>query len=206
MRSMKEDERYSDEENEINQFLESVNKYCGFYIARYEASCFKENASNQSMAATMKNKLPWTNVNYITAQEASLESASGFGYEDCKTAIMNSYAWDTTLQWLDLSVENYSTNLSYGNYSGELFYTGATVTDRINKVCDIAGNIKEWTSERYAEEEHSKEMRVVRGGSYKLSRTANGRTVYDSSEAEINLGFRMILYRIVENTMKEEIN
>ena len=199
IRNTSEDKRYSDQENGMDEFVESVNKYCGFYIARYESSIFEKSDSDQPIAATMKNRMPWTNINYITAQEVALKSANGFGYEDCKTAIMNSYAWDTTLQWLDSSVENYSTNLSYGNYAGELFYTGTTVTDMINKICDLAGNMKDWTSEIYKEENNLMERRVVRGGSYKLSRTANSRTVYNPSETEINLGFRMILYRTVKD-------
>lgn len=195
-RNTTENEHYIDKEDTINEFIESVNQYGGFYIARYEASIFEGENSDKSIAATIQNKIPWTNIKYSTAQEVSSKSASEFGYKDCKTSIINSYAWDTTLAWLNLTMANYSTNLSYGNYSGQIFYTGATVTDMINNVCDMAGNVKEWTSEIYTEKSLSTENRVVRGGNANLNKPANSRSIYEASKIEDNLGFRMILYKI----------
>ena len=41
---MEQDTSYSDNEQNVNKFVESVNKYGGFYIARYEKDIISENS------------------------------------------------------------------------------------------------------------------------------------------------------------------
>ena len=71
--------------------------------------------------------------------------------EDIKTNIVNSYAWDTTLAWLNkTSGDNtYSSSINHGNYGGTIKPTGGTTQDQVNNICDMAGNVREWTSEIY---------------------------------------------------------
>ena len=105
------------------------------YGQEYEASKYELNGEN--VASSIANKSPWNNVSYSSATEAASKATSTFGYEGYQTAIMNSYAWDTVLQWLDAQFENYSTNTSYGNYSGDIRNTGMTQTDIKNNICDL---------------------------------------------------------------------
>ncbi|MCI8964779.1 MAG: formylglycine-generating enzyme family protein [Clostridia bacterium] len=198
IRKMEQDTSYSDNEQNVNKFVESVNKYGGFYIARYEASISKNKDSSKYVATTIQNRAPWTNVSYSTAQDVAMKTSAELEYGDCKTEIMNSYAWDTTLKWIDSSIVGYSEDLNYGNYSGNITYTGATKTDMVNNICDISGNVKEWTSEKYiGNSNSSNECRVVRGGNMSSNKSASNYEVYESSKVESGLGFRLILYKSV---------
>ena len=124
---------------------------------------------------------------------------------------MNSYAWDTTLAWLNKSLSNtYSSSISHGNYGGTIKPTGGTNSDIVNNICDMAGNVREWTSEIYKGSQTNKKKnnnnkkntgnaeiyRVVRGGSASLSKTASGYTAYEENSSESYWGFRMIMYKM----------
>ena len=152
----------------------------------------------------MPGKVPWTNITYTDAFEYAARSAIAFGYEDCHTALINSFAWDTTIEWLSEAAENYMSNTRYGNYSGTIYPTGATQTDIINNICDMAGNVREWTTEIFRgavvteEREEGVEpalFRVIRGGSASVSRTARSHTGHAENTSDSYWGFRMILYR-----------
>ena len=195
-----------------SELVNSVAKNFGFYIARFEASSYDING--KKVAASMAGKIPWTNVTYTDAYQASLDMAGAFGYpEGIKTAIVNSYAWDTTLEWINQNIPNYSTNTSYGNYSGTIFPTGQTQSDIVNNVCDMAGNVREWTTEidKSVVEEDSKTKRnnkntttpsatsavkrTVRGGSANLNKVANSHIGYYEDLSDGYWGFRTILYK-----------
>lgn len=206
------DTKYEEKNSTASALVNSVAQNYGFYMGRYEASSYEANGRN--VASSMRDKTPWTNVTYSEALRAVTEASSVFGYEDCQTALVNSYAWDTALNWIDQSAEGYSTSLSYGNYSGELRNTGATQTDCKNNICDLAGNVREWTTELFRKKENTTQTnsqnenanvttvpetvnyRVLRGGSAnRLEKTANSRMAYKESESEAYWGFRMILYK-----------
>lgn len=182
--------------------VNSVAKYYGFYIGRFEASQYE--VDGQAVAASMSGKIPWTNVTYQEAIDYANKSAEAFGYTDCYTSLINSYAWDTTLAWIDTTVTNYSSVTNYGNYSGTIYPTGTTEKDVINNICDLAGNVREWTTEIYksSSEDDSKRndeaniiSRVVRGGSANLSRTPGSHVGYKENLSDTYWGFRTILYK-----------
>lgn len=201
------DTDYEESTSTATALVNSVAQNYGFYIARYEASKYELNGEN--VASSIANKSPWNNVSYSSATEAASKATSTFGYEGYQTAIMNSYAWDTVLQWLDAQFENYSTNTSYGNYSGDIRNTGMTQTDIKNNICDLAGNVREWSTEIYKAKttnNNSKNTlnevisetvtyRVIRGGAANLSRTASSHTGYKENMTDEYWGFRMILYK-----------
>ena len=217
-RNTSSDSKYTESESTATELVNSVAQNYGFYIAKYEScACEKD---GKTMAGSIGGQRPWTNVRYKTARKAAKRAAESFEYGDYKTALINSYAWDTTIKWLDKSVENYSSNTSYGNYSGEIKNTGDTPTDIVNNICDMAGNVREWTTEFYetankkstenntsnnttennttneeTEAEVQVDNHVVRGGSANLSRTASSHTGYAESMSDENWGFRMILYK-----------
>ena len=186
-----------------NQYVNSVAKYYGFYIARFEASQYEKNG--KMAAASMSGKVPWTNIAYQDASEYATNSAEFFEYEDCYTALINSYAWDTTLNWIDSKEEyiNYSSSTDRGNYSGTIYPTGVTETDEVNHICDLAGNVREWTTEIYKDnssDSNDKDStnlinRVIRGGGATLNRTAASHQGYPDSQYEPYWGFRMVLYK-----------
>ena len=201
---------YSESNSSATALVNSVAKNYGFYIARFEASSYED--GERKVAAAMAQKMPWTDVNFREAEEAATLASEVFGYENVATALVNSYAWDTTLEWINQSVTNYSTNTSYGNYSGTIYPTGSTESDQMNYICDLAGNVREWTTEEYApitstgnKKNNSKKnntnenasSRVIRGGSANLNKIANSRNGYPEDLTDGYWGFRTILY---ENT------
>jgi len=156
---------------------ESVEKYGGFYIGRYEASF----GSGSSLS------------DYVPASKRITADQSGriwvrFSPQDATTACENLYKdnttvqgfflwganWDTTLQWLvDSGCKTYSEvasdSTSWGNYSDDSFspnargnYTGAWEQAKANNIYDLAGNNWEWTQERYGSNY------VMRSGGYNL--------------------------------------
>lgn len=193
------DSKYQESDNTASALVNSVAQNYGFYVARYESSEYEING--EKVAATITGKIPWTNITYQEAAEYANSAAEKFGYEDVSTAMLNSYAWDTILKWFDGKVENYSTNINYGNYSGTIYPVGATETDIIYNICDIAGNVREWTTEIYKDQANNSNQnedvisRVVRGGSASLSRTPKSHTGYPENTFEEYWGFRMILYK-----------
>ena len=155
----------------------------------------------------MAGKQPWTNVNFTTAQQAAADMTVAFGYsKDITTSLVNSYAWDTALEWIDKKVSGYSSSTNFGNYSGSVLNTGEVKSDIVLNICDLAGNVREWTTEkdksqvtvdntagRNAQEEQTR--RVVRGGGATLNRPASGHTGYTEDTTNAYWGFRAILYR-----------
>lgn len=189
--------QYEDNTIENAELAESVKKYFGFYIAKYEASEITIN--NKKTIAFKPNEMPLSNINYNVAYEKSKKMSEVYGYKDVKTALVSSYAWDTTLKWIDSSITNYSKNTSYGNYSGTIALTGGTSLDVVNNICDLAGNLREWTTEIYYSSNNSIEennvYRVIRGGSAVVEKSASSHIVYSDTMTDTYWGFRTILYK-----------
>lgn len=196
MRDTNFDSKYEETDSTASALVNSVAQNYGFYIARFEASEYDLNG--EKVAASMIGQTPWTNITYLEAAQYANDVSTKFGYEDVKSAMLNSYVWDTVLKWFDKSAENYSTSVDYGNYSGTIYPTGATQKDIIYNICDIAGNVREWTTEIYKDQTTGNEdvvYRVVRGGSASLGRTPKSHTGYAENIFENYWGFRIILYK-----------
>jgi len=207
-------EQYEESDYTATGLYNSVAKYYGFYIAKYEAS--RENVNGLAVAKSVEGAIPWSNVIYEDAYNASVNAATAYDYTGVKTALMNSYAWDSTLNWINQSINNYSSTTSYGNYTGTILATGTTTMDTVNNICDLAGNLREWTTEIYyanlpeenieennnnnnqrdeEEIEEPENYRVVRGGSANINKVANSHIGQPESLSDTYWGFRMILYK-----------
>ena len=191
---------YEESDSTATGLVNSVAKNYGFYIARFEASAYQTN--DIKFAGSIEDKIPWTNIIYQDAMQAANNTATALQYpENIITALPSSYAWDTTLAWIEKSVTNYSTNTNFGNYSGTIFLTGGTDSDRMNNICDLSGNVREWTTEIYKESNNSNQQdnnfinRVVRGGSAYINKVANSRNGYPENLSDEYWGFRIILYK-----------
>ena len=194
-------EEYEDDDPELTN---SVSKYYGFYIARFEASQYYRDGY---VAASMPGKAPWTNIPYGEALSASKSAGEIYGYDDCVTSLISSYAWDTTLEWIDKdeNTRDFSQSIDYGNYNGQAVSTGETESDQVKHICDLAGNVKEWSTEtdKALTESKKKESRekkqilykIVRGGSADLQNPAASRKGYDENSTNETWGFRFILYK-----------
>ena len=167
------------QEVDFSKMIDSVEKYGGFYIGRYETG----DLSKEQVVVRKGN----TDINYTTWYNA---------YEKCKTLSDNNNnietglvwgnQWDRTLMWLIESgaktkEEVISDSTSWGNYRNATFQytnssgstatknqnsstripTGSTEYTKANNIYDLAGNVWEWTMEA-----ESTIYRVYRGGYY----------------------------------------
>ena len=190
--------QYKETDSTSKALVNSVAKNYGFYISRYEAS--KADYDGTIIAGSFSDVEPWNNVNYTEAKKVAEMFSEIFGYNDIKSSLINSYAWDTTLLWLNKKEKSYSTSLEYGNYSEEINKCGESEKDCINNIYDLAGNLKEWTTEINTTAQKNETgdditSRVIRGGSCNQKKSASSQISYSEDAIDEYWGFRIILYK-----------
>ena len=185
----------------------SVEKYGGFYIGRYESS----KSDTDSIPSVKKitksdNGRIWVNIS-----PQDIKTVCNNLYADNETVngfLTYGINFDTTLQWLvdsgakteeDIRVDS----TSWGNYSNNKFTgnvtsgtTGMFEETKANNIYDLAGNYWEWTQERYGE------SYVMRSGGYSLmggectgsSFPAANRDPLPGNNHHPNVSFRVSLY------------
>jgi len=206
------------EEND-SDLIQSVEKYGGFYIARYEASY--EDGKVVSKPSTTATEDSWTPTNgrlwnYISQLDAITICNAMYGDEaEVKAHLPYGAEWDSILQWFkQTEFSNSNTPIgedstTWGNYYnasftyGEgltkalntetLINTGSTEYTKVNNIYDMAGNLMEWTQEKRGTET----SRASRGGdcASKGSSAPAGYRYYRSEPDGIyRIGFRPSLY------------
>ena len=196
----------------------SVERYKGFYIGRYEAgdkesTVAKTLRSSNDVTKTVTIKANQAPYNYVTRTQA-ISLAEGFkkqqGYK-AKTKLVSSYAWDTTIAFLQKVNSDYGSSSEEGNYYDTTFsytdITGATKTKasdsevlvptgQTTPVCniyDMGGNVWEWTTESYSSTTYPY---AKRGGRYSgdFASGPAGSRFFDSDDANASYGFRLTLF------------
>ena len=196
----------------------SVERYKGFYIGRYEAGD-KENTEAKKLRSsndvtktvTIKaNQAPYNNVTRTQAISLAEGFATKQGYK-AKTKLVSSYAWDTTIEFLQKVNSDYGNSSEEGNYTDTTFsytdITGASKTKKKNSsvliptgqttpVCniyDMGGNVVEWTTEFYS---HTYYTCAYRGGSCdrRFDSDPAGYRMYNSDYGGDYNGFRIALF------------
>ena len=186
--------------------INSIKKYGGFYIGRYEVGIVgydeevKTSNTNKETEWTgysngkvvvQKDRQVW---NYITRDKAK-KVAEGM-YANNKAVISrlcSSYAWDTTLKFIETNHVGYATNREGGNYSGALKNTGIGSTPR-NNIYDMGGNVWNLTTEIFSNLDNPY---ALRGGNYVTTvgeYPSGSRNSIIQSYAVDNVGFRSTLY------------
>ena len=123
----------------------SVNKYGGFYIARYEAGSESKRTESSGTADTVlsqANKYPY---NYISQTESITKAATiNNGKTNVTASLINGAAWDRTLNWILETNSNMSLtdinedSTSWGNYFNSQFnFTGKYSTDDGKNFTDV---------------------------------------------------------------------
>ena len=196
----------------------SVETYKGFYIGRYEAGD-KENTeaktlrSSNDVTKTVTIKANQAPYNYVTRTQA-VSLAEGFatkqGYK-VKTKLVSSYAWDTTIEFIQKVNSDYGISSEEGNYYNTTFsYTDITGTNQTKEesspvlvptgqttpVCniyDMGGNVWEWTTESFSD---TGGPYARRGGSYNslFATYPAGYRRNISDDAYAVNGFRLTLF------------
>ena len=159
--------------DEYKEMIESIQKYGGFYIGRYELS----------EAGVQKNQPTLTNTNWYNLYNACKDTKLQAS-DKVKTGMIWGCQWDVTMNWLissgaKTSDEVNKNSSSWGNYGNSTGDAKVVVTEngtetnkygtkqntgyseywKANNIYDLAGNCEEWTQEASGDD-----VRADRGG------------------------------------------
>ncbi len=146
---------------EYNSMINSVLKYKGFYIARYEAGI-----DNSTKEIVFKNASIEKN-NVTTTNASTSETSSWYGlYKKIKTFstsndnIVSNMIWgsqyDAMMNWMIKNNESVGVSNSSKVNSDSNGVTGINPKDVINNVYDLYGCHREWTIETYLSDYRSR--------------------------------------------------
>ena len=157
-------------QEEYNEMIESVDRYGGFYIGRYETGNLAANTSTEPVVVKGNNSIGGVNW-YYQYQNSKLIGAN----KNVASTMIWGSMFDRVFIWLtetgDKTYSDIMNSSSWGNYPNS---TGAAATNskrqqptgandawQANNIYDLAGNVWDWTIEAYGTGH-----RVDRGGDY----------------------------------------
>lgn len=151
-------------EGELLAQLESVKKYGGFYVSRYNISL-----SAEGLPQTVKGKMPLADVSFNEAKKLAAMVENG---PEITSHLLFGAEYDSVLAWLVQSgaksiEEIREDSTAWGNHWNtdcgpqRVVESGSREEWSANGIYDFAGNVDEWT-----QEEDGNTLRVVRGGNY----------------------------------------
>ena len=184
---------------QINAEKESIKKYGGYYIGRYEVG--KDNKT----AVIKAEQEPYVNIKWSKAYELAKGIGGG---EGATTYLCSSYSWDTAINFIQNTTgKNYATSIIgfNGNWksqevkdsSGKVIKPVNTaqrlntgLTTALCNIYDMGGNVGEFTTELNP---GTSETVVLRGGSLSYG-PAGYRWDHGSGIAGSGYGFRATLF------------
>lgn len=130
--------------------LESVKKYGGFYISRYNIS-----ESSEGKPQSVKGVIPWVNINFDDAKKVASTIEDN---EGVKSHLTFGAEYDSVLEWFIESKaktlkEIAEDSTEWGNYWNtknsprKVVETGSREEWCANNIYEFAGNVDEWTQE-----------------------------------------------------------
>ena len=185
---------------QINAEKESIKKYGGYYIGRYEVG--KDNKT----AVIKAEQEPYVNIKWSKAYELAKGIGGG---EGATTYLCSSYSWDTAINFIQNTTgKNYATSIIgfNGNWksqevkdsSGKVIKPVNTaqrlntgLTTALCNIYDMGGNVGEFTTELNP---GTSETVVLRGGNHNFSFPAGYRWDSFSGNAISSYGIRATLF------------
>ena len=197
----------------------SVDTYKGFYIGRYEAGdkesteakTLRSSADATKTVTIKANQAPY---NLVTRAQA-ISLAEGFATKQvykAKTKLVSSYAWDTTIAFIQKVNSDYGSSTPQGNYADtKITYVDITGTSQtkaakpsavlvptgqttpVCNIYDMGGNVWEWTTESFSDTYTPYVQRggcfIVNFATYPAGNRFNGSVIADA-----DVGFRLTLF------------
>ena len=206
----------------LEAWVNSARDNGGYYIGRYEASYASgvesedsinyANCKAASKISTSYTELTYddetgeqtNSMNYIPGElwndidqtEASIVAINTYSdSSNVRSDLMNSYAWDTALVFIqEAADEDYSLQGSVNSSLGNTGNLGNGLIDEVCKINNMASNLIEFTTEYSSHTQSGYAMPcTVRGGWYESSGfPANARA--NNTVAGAGQGFRLCLY------------
>ena len=185
---------------QINAEKESIKKYGGYYIGRYEVG--KDNKT----AVIKAEQEPYVNIKWSKAYELAKGIGGG---EGATTYLCSSYSWDTAINFIQNTTgKNYATSIIgfNGNWKGQEVKDSSgkvikpvNTAQRLNtglttalcNIYDMGGNVGEFTTELNP---GTSETVVLRGGNLSNNGPAGYRWDCSSGSADSYYGFRATLF------------
>ena len=178
----------------ITNFKNSVSANGGYYIGRYEARTTTPRTAKGDALTQITEKGTDQVYNYVTQLQAAQLAQRMYDSNKFTSDLTNSYAWDTATLFLQI----YGTNGTYSRkipVSEILSQTGTNTQNTKDVQCnvyDMASNVYEWTTET----SHNSDYPCgFRGGNYySINFYTSSRNGNNTSESNINIGFRSLLF------------
>lgn len=174
----------------IANFKNSVIENNGYYVGRYEARTETERDIKDDELTQITEKETEQVYNYVTQPQASSLSKNMYNNTKFTSDLMNSYAWDTAIIFLQKCGKNKQYSIK-NSVNTVLSQTG-TNDDKQCNIYDMASNLLEWTTETAGGQ---KDCCTVVGGYYdNIYYHTCGRNGTTNLVSDKIFGFRPILY------------
>ena len=185
---------------QVNTEKESVKRYGGYYIGRYEVG------NSNNTAVIKANQEPYAEIKWSKAYQLAKGIGGG---EGATTYLCSSYAWDTAINFIQNTTgKNYATSVVgfNGNWlsqevkdnSGKVIKPANTaqrlktgLTTSLCNIYDMGGNVGEFTTEINP---GTSAAVVLRGGPHSYNSPAGYRWDNSSGYANYDCGFRATLF------------
>ncbi len=183
-------------------FVNSIKENGGYYIARYEGSFASgDNWENYKAASKVskiysedsmsyKEETLWNFISQIDASKVAINTYRGSS--SVKSDLMNSYAWDTAIVYIqEAGNENYANKIRVYRKLSNTGNLAEGIKDEVCKINDMASNVSEWTTEYSSERYHSACPWMFRGGSYYIlgDRAVKARITKVTSDGDEKIRF-----------------
>ena len=176
---------------DLGDFITKAKNAGGYYIGRYEAGKVDGNTDTFNIK---KGQEVYSEINQLDA--ATLARNLYSSNNNFESDLINSYAWDTAIVY----IQTFSGDTDYSLQSR--FQSGITITGNAHdeennydvrcNIYDIAGNVREWSTETYTDNLNPS---TSRGADYITSTSFTAHRTFNSTSYEpIDISFRSILY------------
>ena len=178
-------------QDDYNDMIESVIKYKGFYIGRYETSV---NGTTVASTTGTTDTRPMASKEWYEMYKLQREfSNSSTSLSAVKSSMIWGSQYDAMLNWVietKTDVAKIITTTNAPHDLDETYQPGTQITDKINNIYDLEGNVIERTLEAF-----STYGRVMRGGIYCGAGSPSNRvSIFYPTISNVYYGSRATLY------------
>ena len=155
---------------DIEEFKTSVEENGGYYLGRYEARTATKRTAKTDPLTQITTKPDEYVYNWVTQLQAAEQSQNMYTSEYFESDLVNSYAWDTAIVFLQECDDRVDKATPYSRQNslntGSLAEKGTNGTGTEDVICnvyDMASNCWEWSTETCSNAGYPC---VLRGGNY----------------------------------------